>query len=125
MFKGSRVGASDNSGVISAKIIQTYSRKLNPVGVKCLAVLRIFDPFKKQLQKKKKYGALVVAAKQSIRRKNGSCIRFNSNKSLFFADKDFDKFISTRVFGPVGREIILAGLNSLIRQKIDVGCSVL
>lgn len=125
MFKGSTVGASDNSGVVLAKVIQKYQHRLNPIGVKCLAVLRSFDPFKKQLQKKRKYGALLIAAKQTIKRQNGAAIRFNSNRALFFVDTACDKFLSTRVFGPAGREVTLSGLNSAIRQKIGVGCAVM
>lgn len=125
MHKGSSVSASDNSGIVLAKVIQKYQHRLNPIGVRCLAVLRAFDPFKKQLQKKRKYGALIIAAKQAIKRKNGAVIRFNSNRALFFVDIECDKFLGTRVFGPAGREVTLSGLNAAIRQKVGVGCIVM
>ena len=51
--------------------------------------------------------ALIVRTKKGIKRKDGSCIRFDSNAAVL-VDKQNEP-IGTRIFGPVTRELRAAG----------------
>jgi large subunit ribosomal protein L14 len=47
--------------------------------------------------------AVVVRTRETIRRKDGSCLRFDSN-AIVIIDKDHNPR-GTRIFGPVAREL--------------------
>lgn len=121
MFKNSILECADNSGAVLVKITQVYARQTNTIGARTSVVMRQFDRTKK-LQKKKKYGCMLLTGRQVVRRKNGLCVRFGQNRGILFSDKDFDKMLGTRVFGPAGREIRRKGLDTAILQKISANC---
>lgn len=124
MFKNSILECADNSGAVFVKITQVYARRNNSLGVRTSVVMRQFDRTKK-LQKKKKYACLILTSRQAIRRKNGLCVKFSQNRGILFSDRDFDKLLGTRVFGPAGREIRRKGLETSILHKLSSNCMFL
>ena len=56
-----------------------------------------------QVQKGTLHKAVIVRTKSTIKRKDGSCIRFDDNAAVLIDDNLDMK--GTRVFGPVAREL--------------------
>lgn len=121
MYKNSIIESSDNSGAIRLRVIQKYQYRTNPIGVKAAVVMRKFDPTKK-LFKKRKYACLFVTSRQTVRRQNGLRVRFGANRGILFYDKDYDRLLGTRVFGPVGRELRKIKIEAAALQKIAANC---
>ena len=57
----------------------------------------------KFVKKGDKVRAVIVRQKKSLRRKDGSYIRFDDNAAVILDEKDNPK--GTRIFGPVAREL--------------------
>lgn len=121
VLKESKFISADNSGAISLKCIHTTKRQTRSLGAFTTVVLHKFDS-KRKLQKKKKYQAALVNTKKPTKRKNGITVRFSDNRALLFGDSD--KFLGTRVIGPVCRELKSA-LPSATYNKISASADVL
>lgn len=115
ILKESKFLSADNSGAISLKCIHTTKRQTRSLGAFTTVVLHKFDS-KRKLQKKKKYQAVLVNAKKPVKRKNGVTVQFSDNRVLLFGDSD--KFLGTRVIGPVCRELKSA-LPGMVYNKIS------
>lgn len=133
------VNAADNSGAVTLKCITVYGgfrRRYSYLGelVGTVAQIRriysastnkkilIKKVRKKRKQKSKKvkpyvrpYLSLLVAAKRSTNRNDGSYIKFDENRVLTFSEPTrygpagkstiIPNFLGSRVFGPVCREL--------------------
>lgn len=96
--------SSDNSGVVYAKCINLSSpTNLNQFELSSLITImpKVIN-FSKPLRKKKFLG-LIVNLKKLTRRPQGIWIKFENNKCLTL-NESF-KFMGTRVYGPICREI--------------------
>ena len=68
---------------------------------------------KKTVQK-----AVIVRQKSSMRRADGSYIRFDENAAVVI-NKDSEP-VGTRIFGPVGREVRYAGFMKIVSLAPEV-----
>ena len=98
------LSSADNSGVIYAKCINLSSSlnlnefKLSSVITIMPKILDFSKPFKK-----KKYLGLVISLKKITRRPQGIWLRYHANRILLL--NEVYKFLGTRVYGPICREI--------------------
>ena len=96
---------ADNSG---AKVVRCFrvlggSRKRYArIGDIIIASVQIAEP-RKAVKKKDVIKALVVRQRNSMRRQDGSYLRFDENAVVLVDDKM--EPLGTRVFGPLPREI--------------------
>jgi large subunit ribosomal protein L14 len=59
--------------------------------------------YNKKIIKKKIFLCVIIALKRNIKRLNGHYIKFDSNRALTLSDNY--KFLGTRVYGPICKEI--------------------
>lgn len=96
---------ADNSG---AKIVRCFrvlggSRKRYArIGDIIIASVQSAEP-RKPVKKKDIVRALVVRTRNSLRRPDGSCVRFDDNAVVLIDEKREPR--STRIFGPLPREL--------------------
>ena len=96
--------SADNSGIIYARLIG-FVPKIGSKELKLanfLTVMPKIIDFSKPLRKKKFLG-LVIGLKKISRRSNGVWIKSNQNKILLLNESL--KFLGTRVYGPICRDI--------------------
>jgi large subunit ribosomal protein L14 len=60
---------------------------------------------KKKIIKKKIYYCLIIALRKNTRRKNGHFICMGRNRALTLNDNSTCKFLGTRVYGPICKEV--------------------
>ena len=98
---------ADNSGakrVKCFKILQGTKKRYAKVGDTIICSVKESDPTTAAHAKKgAKVKAVIVRTKSYIRRKDGSKLRFDTNSCVLVDDKGNP--MSTRIFGPVSREV--------------------
>jgi len=100
----SKLKVADNSG---AKIIQCFKvlggskRRYAYVGDVIVASVKSSEP-RGTVKKGDKVRAVIVRQKKSLRRKDGSYIRFNENAAVIIEGTEPR---GSRIFGPIAREI--------------------
>jgi large subunit ribosomal protein L14 len=101
----SRLNVTDNSG---AKEIMCFNvpggtgRRYAGVGDVIVASVKEAQP-NSPVKKGEVVKALIVRTKATIRRKDGSTIRFDDNAAVILSDAQAPR--GTRIFGPVAREL--------------------
>ncbi len=101
----SRANVADNSGareVLVIRVLGGSGRRYAGIGDKVVVSIKKALPTggaKKGTVSK----AVVVRTKKSIRRKDGSYIRFDDNAVVLLNNQDEPR--GTRIFGPVAREL--------------------
>ncbi|PIR89341.1 MAG: 50S ribosomal protein L14 [Candidatus Harrisonbacteria bacterium CG10_big_fil_rev_8_21_14_0_10_40_38] len=114
------IKVADNSG---AKIVSCFrilggSRKrYAKVGDILIASVKVAEP-RKPIKKKDIIKALVVRTSHPIRRKDGGVVRFDENAVVVIDEKGEPK--STRVFGPIPREIKEKGYTSVFSMAEEI-----
>lgn len=96
---------ADNSGAKRLRCISPRGGavgKIATIGDIISASVWEADP-NSPIKKGKVVRAVVVRTKKEIKRKDGSCIRFDQNAAVLI--NEFKEPIGTRVFGPVAREL--------------------
>lgn len=63
--------------------------------------------------------AVVVRTTKEIKRKDGSTIRFDQNAAVLIKGKDNEP-VGTRIFGPVAREVRVAGFGRIASLAPEV-----
>lgn len=104
IFK-TKLRVNDNTGAQIAQCVKIYGgirRRTACLGDKILVCLKKLR-HRKKLDKKKLYFGLLVARVKNTRRKDGIFVRYDRNKVLIFSLQD--KFLGTRVYGPICKEI--------------------
>ncbi len=152
--------AADNAGAVTFKCIRLrggFNRRYAGLGEIVGSVVRVKRVYSNDLDKKilgrkvkkkrkqksnkvkpyiRPYETLLVALRKETNRKDGSYIKFDSNRVLTFTEPTrfgpagkstmIPNFIGTRVFGPVCREVrATKGLNEKFRSVIVKGRGVL
>lgn len=115
---GSHLVRADNSGVKLMKCVRIPGgsfQKTAGLGQLIRVCIKRLDRSKKKVQKKKIYNALVVAVKNRTRRKDGTFVKFDKNRALILSDQN--KFLGTRVYGPLCKEI-RGGIKEVKYRKI-------
>jgi large subunit ribosomal protein L14 len=77
-------------------------KKIAVLGDQILVAIKKLD-IKKKINKKDIYINLIICQKKLKKRKNGTFIKFDQNKSLLLSKTL--KFLGTRVYGPIIKEI--------------------
>lgn len=114
-----RLKVADNSG---AKIIECFKvlggsrRRYASIGDIVVASVKSSEP-QGTIKKGETVRAVIVRQIQSLRRKDGSCIRFDENAAVII---DGVEPKGTRIFGPIPRELKERGFNKIASLAPEV-----
>lgn len=110
---------ADNTG---AKIVRCFRvlgatrRRYAGIGDMIVASVQVAEP-RKLLKKKEIVRAVVVRQRKSLRRKDGSYIKFDEN-AVVIVDKKEPK--GTRIFGPIPRELKEKGFEKIVTMAEEI-----
>ncbi|KKW47608.1 MAG: 50S ribosomal protein L14 [Candidatus Liptonbacteria bacterium GWC1_60_9] len=116
----SLVKIADNSGgkiVRCFRILGGTRRRYASVGDVIVASVQTAEP-RKNVKKKDKVRVLIVRQRNSIRRPDGSYVRFDENAGVIIDNKL--EPIATRVFGPLPRELKELGYDKLMTMAEEI-----
>jgi len=114
-----RLKVADNSGARTVMCIRVLGTKSK--------VARVGDTIRVSVKEAQANGnmkkgelckAVVVRTKSTIRRADGSCLRFDGNAAVIVDDTGNPR--GTRIFGPVAREIRDAGFMKVVSLAPEV-----
>jgi large subunit ribosomal protein L14 len=101
----SRLRVADNSGakeVLCIRVLGSSGKRYASVGDKIIVTVKNAMP-SANTKKGTVATAVIVRTKNSVRRKDGSYIRFDDNAAVLIDAQN--EPIGTRIFGPVAREL--------------------
>lgn len=99
------------------KVLGGSKRRTAGIGDVIVVSVKIATP--KAIAKKKSVEkAVIVRTRDTIRRRDGSCLRFDENAVVIIDEKGEPK--GTRVFGPIARELRERGYQKIISQAPEV-----
>jgi large subunit ribosomal protein L14 len=116
----SRLKVADNSGakqILCIRVLGGSRKRYANVGDVIVASVKDASPTG-NVKKKSVVKAVVVRTTNTIRRKDGSTIRFDENAAVILAEDKQPK--ATRIFGPVPRELREAGYSKIISLAPEV-----
>jgi large subunit ribosomal protein L14 len=116
----SRVTVCDNSGakeILCIRVLGGTRRRYARVGDTIVATVKQANP-SGNVKKKTVVRAVIVRTKKPIKRKDGSTISFDDNAAVIIGEDKLPK--STRIFGPVPRELRDMGYNKIISLAPEV-----
>lgn len=114
-----RLKVADNSGARSVMCIRVLGTKSKVARVGDVIRVTVKEAQPNGLLKKGDLcKAVVVRTKSTIRRPDGSCLRFDSNAAVIIDDNQNPR--GTRIFGPVAREIRDAGFMKVVSLAPEV-----
>lgn len=111
---------ADNSGAKLLQVIQPLGgsrKRLARLGQLLTAVVKGADP-NGQVKAHEIVRAVLVRAKKELRRSDGSYIKFDDNAAVIL-DKE-GNLRSTRIFGPIAREVREAGFSKIVSLAQEV-----
>ena len=117
----SRLKVADNSG---AKVIQCFKvlggskRRYAQIGDIIVASVKEAEP-RKAVKKGDVVKAVIVRQKKSLRRRDGSYIRFDDN-AVVILEKGKKEPKGARIFGPIPREIGEKGFQKIVSLAPEV-----
>jgi large subunit ribosomal protein L14 len=115
--KGSKLVVADNSGGKKVGCIHVFGsskQRYARMGKTILVSAKQVIP-RKKVVRKKIYKALLISTQKEQKRKRVTFIRFRANRVLLLSDQD--KFLGTRIYGPICKEI-RGGKNESIYKPI-------
>ncbi len=101
----SRLKVADNSGareVLCIKVLGGSKRRYASIGDQIIVTIKDAIP-SGNVKKGQVSKAVIVRTKKSLRRKDGSYIKFDENAAVLLNQNDEPR--GTRIFGPVAREL--------------------
>ena len=116
----SRLVVCDNSGakeILCIRVLGGTRRRYAHVGDVIVATVKDASP-SGNVKKKSVVRAVVVRTKNTIRRKDGSSIKFDDNAAVIIGEDKLPK--ATRIFGPVPRELREQGYSKIISLAPEV-----
>jgi large subunit ribosomal protein L14 len=116
----SRLSVCDNSGakeILCIRVLGGTRRRYARVGDVIVASVKDANP-SGAVKKKSVVKAVIVRTRDSIRRKDGSTIRFDENAAVIIGEDKLPK--ATRIFGPVPRELRDMGYSKIISLAPEV-----
>lgn len=116
----SRLSVCDNSGakeILCIRVLGGTRRRYARVGDVIVATVKQASPTG-TVKKKTVVRAVVVRTQNSIKRKDGSTIKFDDNAAVIINDDKQPK--ATRIFGPVPRELRDLGYQKIISLAPEV-----
>lgn len=115
-----RLTVADNSGAKAIQVIQPLGgsgKRKATLGEIVVGVVKGADP-NGQVKAHEIVRVVIVRAKKEIRRDDGSYIKFDDNAGVII-DND-GNLRSTRIFGPIAREIRDKGFTKIISLAQEV-----
>jgi large subunit ribosomal protein L14 len=116
----SRLNVCDNSGakeILCIRVLGGSRRRYARVGDVIVATVKQAAP-SGNVRKKSVVKAVVVRTREQIRRRDGSTIKFDDNAAVIVDDEKQPK--STRIFGPVPRELRDQGYAKIVSLAPEV-----
>lgn len=116
----SRLTVCDNSGakeILCIRVLGGTRRRYAHVGDVIVATVKEANPTG-NVKKKSVIKAVVVRTTNTIKRKDGSTIKFDDNAAVVIGDDKNPK--ATRIFGPVPRELRDLGYQKIISLAPEV-----
>ncbi len=116
----SRLKVTDNSGakqVLCIRVLGGTKRRYARVGDIIVCTVKEAAP-NGTVKKKSVVKAVVVRTRNTIKRKDGSTIKFDDNAVVIIGDDKMPK--ATRVFGPVPRELRDKGYMKIVSLAPEV-----
>ena len=116
----SRLGVCDNSGakeVLCIRVLGGTRRRYAHVGDIIVATVKEANP-SGAVKRKSVVRAVVVRTKKTIRRQDGSTIKFDDNACVIIGEDKLPR--ATRIFGPVPRELRDQGYAKIISLAPEV-----
>lgn len=116
----SRLLVCDNSGakeILCIRVLGGTRRRYAHVGDVITATVKQANP-NGTVKKKSVVRAVVVRTRNTIRRKDGSTIKFDDNACVIIGDDKLPR--ATRIFGPVPRELRDMGYAKIISLAPEV-----
>ena len=116
----SRLIVCDNSGakeILCIRVLGGSGRRYAGVGDIIVATVKQANPAG-AVKKKSVIRAVVVRTRNTIRRKDGSTIKFDDNAAVVIGDDKLPR--GTRIFGPVPRELRDMGYAKIISLAPEV-----
>lgn len=117
----SMLKVADNSGAKKLQVIRVlggYKKRYSKIGDIMTCVVKEAQPHA-SVKKSDIVHAVLVRSRKETRRTNGTYIRFDENAAVI-VDKETKEPKSTRIFGPVARELRAAGFNKIISLAPEV-----
>ncbi len=115
------VKVTDNSGAKIArvfKVLRGSKRRYARIGDEVVCAVQIAEP-RKEVKKKQVVHAVVVRQRKPFRREDGSYVSFSEN-AVVVVDSKKKEPLSTRVFGPVPRELEKVGYGRITSMAPEV-----
>lgn len=116
----SRLNVCDNSGakeILCIRVLGGTHRRYARVGDVIVATVKDANP-SGNVKKKSVIRAVVVRTRDTIRRKDGSTIKFDDNAAVIIGDDKQPR--ATRIFGPVPRELRERGYTKIVSLAPEV-----
>jgi large subunit ribosomal protein L14 len=116
----SRLFVTDNSGakeILCIRVLGGTRRRYARVGDVIVATVKQAST-SGNVKKKQVVKAVVVRTKNTIRRKDGSSIKFDDNAAVIIDEEKLPR--ATRIFGPVPRELRDLGYAKIISLAPEV-----
>lgn len=116
----SRLKVTDNSGakeILCIRVLGGTRRRYARVGDVITASVKIAAP-NGTVKKKQVVKAVVVRTRDTIRRNDGSTVRFDDNAAVILGEDNLPR--ATRIFGPVPRELREKGFSKIISLAPEV-----
>lgn len=112
---------ADNSGAKIGrifKILGSSKKRYAELGELVVLSVQKAEP-RKSVKKKDIVRAVVVRQRKPHRRADGSYIRFDEN-AVVLVDKNKNEPLAGRIFGPIPREVIEAGFQSIASKANEI-----
>ncbi|MBL7058128.1 50S ribosomal protein L14 [Patescibacteria group bacterium] len=112
---------ADNSGarmVQCIRVLGGYKKRYSRVGDVITAAVKVATPHA-AIKKGDVVRAVIVRTTKEIKRRNGVCLRFDDNACVII-DKGKKEPKSTRVFGPIAREVRRAGYSKIASMAPEI-----
>jgi large subunit ribosomal protein L14 len=116
----SRLLVCDNSGakeILCIRVLGGTKRRYARAGDIIVATVKDASP-NGTVRKKTVVRAVVVRTRDTIRRKDGSTIKFDDNAAVIIGDDKLPR--ATRIFGPVPRELRERGFTKIVSLAPEV-----
>lgn len=110
---------ADNSGAKTIRVFRVLGgsrKRYAKLGDIVVASVQVAEP-RKAVKKKDIIRALIVRTRNSIRRPDGSYVRFDDNAAVLIEKKEPK---ATRIFGPIPRELKDLGYDKIISLAQDI-----
>lgn len=114
------IKVADNSGAKTIRVFRVLGgsrKRYAHLGEIVIASVQEAEP-RKPVKKKDIVKCLIVRTANAIRRSDGSYLRFDNNAVVLVDEKKQPK--STRIFGPIPREIREAGFDSVFSLAEEI-----